>query len=79
MDCDSCSEPALWYVYAAYDIPTPTAPHPTMARYPGAMFRVCNDHLTVLMAQDSQTDGTTKQWVVKPASNNVFDDRKENA
>jgi hypothetical protein len=56
-----------WIVYASYQLETNEI-HPRLARYPGAMARTCDDHLTIVLAQDANSMASTKSWVVEPST-----------
>lgn len=67
-NCDSCSRPAEWVAYAAFDSDERvTSPFPHVARYPAPMIRACNTHFIGLMWMDLQYPGTTGQFVVRSA------------
>lgn len=65
MACDFCERQMQWSVYAAYDVDD-HGTHPILGRYPAAMARVCDDHLTIFLMQDMTSLTSTKTWVVVP-------------
>lgn len=64
--CDRCDGPAVWLVYAAYDMPG-SLPHPLVARYPAAAFRLCSAHLPEYLRADEDAPNGTRMWVVTPS------------
>ena len=65
--CDiglACGLPITFRIYASYNADAGENVHPLHARYPGAMYRVCERHIGELMANDAELPGSTRQWLI---------------
>jgi hypothetical protein len=63
-DVDGCDATVEFRVYATYNADQGENVHPLHARYPGAMWRSCSEHLGALALRDDAGPLSTRQWLI---------------
>ena len=51
-------------IYASYNADQGEKTHPLHARYPGAMYRTCAEHIGALCLTDDAGAFSTRQWII---------------